>query len=281
MDTNQYFSFSRLGMVMKRDWMENWKFNLRFFLAVFLAYLAAYLFFMNVFADDSHREVDSYIVSHYVGFAAINSFSLLLFAAEMMRNMRTKESRLSNLMLPASSLEKFLARALIVTFGGTLMIILASLLAELVHWTFIPFFDAFPDKFKVWIWGGKGLKIGPLGLHLGEYSFVKGITSMMYGLWWHSLFILGGNFFRKSPFSKMITIMVLLGTTLSFVANLLDVGEVWNLLRPFMAFIQHSSSEMLDVLAVVVFSCLTALNWWLSYKLFTRRQVIEPKFRLL
>ena len=30
-----------------------------------------------------------------------------------------------------------------------------------------------------------------------------------------------------------------------------------------------------------IFFCFTALNWWLSYKLFTRQQVIQPKFRLL
>jgi len=30
-----------------------------------------------------------------------------------------------------------------------------------------------------------------------------------------------------------------------------------------------------------IFFAFTVLNWWLSYKLFTRRQVIEPKFRLL
>ena len=31
----------------------------------------------------------------------------------------------------------------------------------------------------------------------------------------------------------------------------------------------------------ILFLLLIALNWWLSYKLFTRSQVIQPKFRLL
>ena len=29
------------------------------------------------------------------------------------------------------------------------------------------------------------------------------------------------------------------------------------------------------------FSAFTMFNWWLGYKLFTRSQVIKPKFRLL
>ena len=32
MNTNRYFSFSRLALVMKRDFMENWKTNLYRFL---------------------------------------------------------------------------------------------------------------------------------------------------------------------------------------------------------------------------------------------------------
>ena len=47
MDTNRYFSFTRLGYVMKRDWMENWKTNLYTFLGIFLAYLLVYLTQMN------------------------------------------------------------------------------------------------------------------------------------------------------------------------------------------------------------------------------------------
>ena len=47
---------------------------------------------------------------------------------------------------------------------------------------------------------------------------------------------------------------------------------------------QHFSwvtPEGLVSFAIGVLSLLIALNWWLSYKLFTRSQVIQPKFRLL
>ena len=47
---------------------------------------------------------------------------------------------------------------------------------------------------------------------------------------------------------------------------------------------QHLSwvtPEGLASFAIGVLSLLIALNWWLSYKLFTRSQVIQPKFRLL
>ena len=46
MNTNGYFSFSRLGLVMKRDLMENWKVNLFWFLGIFIAFLAVYILMM-------------------------------------------------------------------------------------------------------------------------------------------------------------------------------------------------------------------------------------------
>ena len=32
---------------------------------------------------------------------------------------------------------------------------------------------------------------------------------------------------------------------------------------------------------IVMFTCLLAFNWWLSYRCFKRSQVIKPKFHLL
>ena len=39
MNANRYFSFSRLGLVMKRDFMENWKTNLYRFLGPYTIFL--------------------------------------------------------------------------------------------------------------------------------------------------------------------------------------------------------------------------------------------------
>ena len=39
--------------------------------------------------------------------------------------------------------------------------------------------------------------------------------------------------------------------------------------------------EGLALFVIGVLTLLILLNWWLSYKLFTRSQVIQPKFRLL
>ena len=58
MNANRYFSFSRLALVMKRDFMENWKTNLYTFLGISLAFLLVYLLYMN----DSNGSSNGFII---------------------------------------------------------------------------------------------------------------------------------------------------------------------------------------------------------------------------
>ena len=98
MNTNGYFSFSRLGLVMKRDLMENWKKNLYMFLGIFLVFLGMYLLIMNEYdykRYDAYLAVERYIESYVSAFSVITLFFLLYFSSEMMKHMRTKEERTS------------------------------------------------------------------------------------------------------------------------------------------------------------------------------------------
>ena len=303
MDTNQYFSFSRLGLVMKRDWMENWKTNLYVFLGIFLVFLAVYLFNMADFNNpyvEARKEVIHYINPHMVSFVGVTSFLFFYFAAEIMRNMRTKEARLSYLMLPATLLEKFVSRALYVIIGVFVMVVTASLLAEAVHWAFMPFFDELPDKFKVCVWpeawGNFWETINPFKTRVVYLNVVEGtdpstwqrversmffiyLMGYMASFWQHSIFILGGNYFGKHPFLKTIGTMILIGILIGWIADSIDWSDDWidQIIRNNVGWL---TEEMVAGFISFIFFVFTALNWWLSYKLFTRRQVIEPKFRL-
>ena len=44
---------------------------------------------------------------------------------------------------------------------------------------------------------------------------------------------------------------------------------------------QWLTEKFVEAFMTLVTFCFTVLNWWLSYKLFTRQQVVKPKFRLL
>ena len=104
MNTNNYFSFSRLWLVMKRDLMENWKTNLYVFIGIFGAYLLSYLVSMSRFNEILYLErvpsFDQYSKSHWSFFGSCAIALLLYFASHTMKNMKTKENRLAYLMLP-------------------------------------------------------------------------------------------------------------------------------------------------------------------------------------
>ena len=47
MDTNNFFSFSRIAMVMKREIMENWKTNLYRLIGIYAGFLLVMVFTMS------------------------------------------------------------------------------------------------------------------------------------------------------------------------------------------------------------------------------------------
>ena len=77
----------------------------------------------------------------------ISAFTLILVfggiytASGIMENMNTQQNRISILMLPATSLEKFITRTVYVTLGFALPIIMALFLAEATRFLFLPIFN--------------------------------------------------------------------------------------------------------------------------------------------
>ena len=309
MITNRYFNFSRLTLVMKRDLMENWKTNLYTFLGLFLAFLGVYLFQMYDYIDydgvpNAFQTVERYISHHTGAFSVITSCLLFYFASDSMRNMRNKEQRLAYLMLPATKLEKFISRGLYVTLGMFVMILLASLLAEAVHWAFMPFFDNLPDKFKICVWPEvweeiwetitpfqtKKVILGPLDYNnlpetlpwVEKSMFIEIMLAYLVALWFHSLYILGGSYFGKYAFFKTTGTLILIGAIVGYILSNINPKECFGWFEEFARMNEHWLTEdvAVGVTGFIVF-CFIVLNWWLSYKLFTRQQVIKPKFRLL
>ena len=63
-----------------------------------------------------------------------------------MENMITKEKRIAFLMLPATMIEKFVARFLIVTVGLAVAVFVAASLAEITRYLLLPLFNV-PETF--------------------------------------------------------------------------------------------------------------------------------------
>ena len=280
MNTNRYFSFSRLGLVMKRDFMENWKTNLYRFLGPYTIFLLVMWFSsMNMTNFNEFSDIVS------ATFFSVLFFGGSFTASYALETMNTQQKRISFLMLPATSFEKFFARFLYVTLGFVVLSTIALLLAEVTRFLLLPMFDL-PDTFKqstlpnVWqtIMNVRTFNFNGSGI-------MESVVGWLFLIWIHSFFLLGGCRWYKNAFWKTLGLIILVNFFFIFVSvNLvesLDEGVMEEILLWCEA--NFSSVTVTGILsfAIVMFMLLILLNWWLSYRCFTRSQVIKPKFRLL
>ncbi len=297
MDTNKFFSFPRIAMVMKREIMENWKTNLYRLIGIYAGFLLVMVFTMSKQASsysDPQVAFQHYCSNVLGAFVLIIGIFGIVYAANIMENMITKEKRIAFLMLPATMIEKFVARFLTVTVGLAVAVFVAASLAEITRYLLLPLFNV-PETFHQsvlynllsmasvdgeQIYRGSGYAMNmPYQNWLGE------LCGWAFLVWSHSLYILGGSYWYKKPFFKTLGTLMLI----SILCSVLSVHIIsWvgnDGMRSFAEWLEANSQWMtlnkLLSLGVAFFSAFTMFNWWLSYRLFTRSQVIKPKFRLL
>ena len=297
MDTNKFFSFPRIAMVMKREIMENWKTNLYRLIGIYAGFLLVMVFTMSKQASsysDPQVAFQHYCSNVLGAFVLIIGIFGIVYAANIMENMITKEKRIAFLMLPATMIEKFVARFLIVTVGLAVAVFVAASLAEITRYLLLPLFNV-PETFHQsvlynllsmasvdgeQIYRGSGYAMNmPYQNWLGE------LCGWAFLVWSHSLYILGGSYWYKKPFFKTLGTLMLISILCSGLSVHIISWVGNDGMRSFAEWLEANSQWMtlnkLLSLGVAFFSAFTMFNWWLSYRLFTRSQVIKPKFRLL
>ena len=266
------FSFARLLMVLKRDFIENWKVNLQILLSIYGAFLMSALM---SYASTSGRVDSSIYYSYRLGFfIAISFITFIVFhinAGHIMDVMKSKEKRIAYLTLPATQLEKFVSRALLVTGGTFIMVIAALFLAEFTRLMLFPLIGApealqhfclFDFKvifFKDFYWSQVDVS------ELEKFKIPAVLNTVSWYLASHSFFILGGTYFYKRPVSKTFGTIVLVLTALSFIFSFWD---------PY-APLQTVNFEIAIWTSFFIALAIIIVNWRLSYFLFTRSQVTE------
>lgn len=300
MNTNNYFlSFSRIMMVMKREVMENWKTNILRFIGLYAAFalvMAGYMWGMsgndNAFADPGvfYQRFCSNITG---AFTFIIGIASLVYAANIMENMITKEKRISYLMLPATMIEKFAARFLIVTVGFGVTVVIALSLAEITRYLVLPLFNL-PDLFRqsilynivsnVFIDSEQAFR-SPGAFNMPYHGWLGEICEWTFLIWSHSLYILGGNYWYKKPFFKTLGMLMLLSVLCSVVSvhafSWMGEESIRNFGEWLETNFQWMTLNKLLSVSIACFSAFTMFNWWLSYRLFTHSQVVKSQSRLL
>lgn len=284
------FSMTRVQYIMRRDLIENWKSNLYGLLGIFAACffpMLGFLWSAERWTEEGYPEVYSFerFCGNMLGIIGmVVSVAMIYYASRIMKCMDNKEKRISYLLLPATELEKFFSRALSVTVGTALMILVALLALELTHYLLLPLFDlpaVYSQPMLVEVFSMKWAHASVDATGEPVYSWwLMQLLVWIFCSWNHSLFILGGSFWYKHPFLKTIgacLAVTILGGILF--ANLAEGGFLVRFSDWMQEHYQDTPQTVNGLLTIisVVFLLFTVFNWWLSYRLFTRSEVVKRK----
>ena len=312
---NNTFSFSRFGRVLKRDLVENRKRYIGVFFVMFVAFLVYQFYEIKEIAElgqifvRKNGELHIYEKADYLSrfvnsclpfFYGVLSLALFCAAADMSGvPLRSKTIATNYLMMPASNLEKFLSRALINTVVVIIMTYIALLCADLVRMLSLSLLKAemtwgltAPRALVAWMEPLKEIYIdGASGYEVVNneiiYPYWKKDLAIMavsfaviLTLWAHSLFVLGGCFWRKKAMLKIFFVGLALILTFAWlVCELEPTFQQW--FNENVAFWFETKFEtdrdfnrFIFSIGIPLFLGFIALNWWLSFRLFTRKQMI-------
>lgn len=200
--------------------------------------------------------------------------------------MNSKEKRISYLLLPATMFEKFLSRFVIVTVFFLIQVFVALLALELSRYLLQPLFRL-PAEFSQSILAEMAEMMTFAGRASVNNECVYYNTTLMqllgfiFLLWNHSLFVLGGSRWYKHPFLKTLGVIIavnLIGGVIF--ARLVEAGMMERFFQWMSENFEETSATVngLITAGILFFGSLTIFNWWLSYWLFTRSQVIRRKW---
>ena len=271
---NNNFQFSRLLMVMRWDVFTNLKTYLNMTLGMTFALLPFLIMQLYQLSKQDQLSPDAIDLSYwgmsqYILF--ISSIAMYMMATQIFMVMKTNGQREQFLMLPASNLEKYISRFLFSTLGAAIAMLTAIVVSDLVQLIFS--FLLLPGHHQSVCLSTVALlwKIWNVFIENIDSTSVLLLSLLVVtsGVLVHSFFILCGTLFRKH------TIVV---TTILFIAmTYLVIYVIESVPGTITTCLNHGDSSRLFTL-IIAELLLGGFQYWLSYKVFTRMQVICNKW---
>lgn len=271
---NNNFQFSRLLMVMRWDVFTNYKTYLNTVLGMIFALLPILIMQLYQLSKQDQLSPDTIDLSYWgmsQNILFISSIAMYMMATQIFMVMKTNGQREQFLMLPAGNLEKYISRFLFSTLGAAIAMLTAIVVADLVQLIFS--FLLLPGHYQsvcpstmalLWkIWTTFIESIDSTG------ALLLSLLIVTSGVLVHSFFILCGTLFRKH------TIVV---TTILFIAmTYLVIYVIESVPGTITTCLMHGDNSWLFSLLIAEL-LLGGFQYWLSYKVFTRMQVICNKW---
>lgn len=263
------FSFNRFGKLARWSLTNDRKYYVRTFLQILTILTLAFLFFTmegngNHMYDGKVHTVDHYTPCFFV-ILYVFIISIIIGPSLMFYSMKGKHDSQTLLMLPASNFEKYLMRYS--TWILLLPILLlaffaADLIQYVVNWligrdytTFVTtnfLYNKHMVSWRTYIYDDLSK----------DWSLIHYVNC----LWIHSFYALGATFFRSHKFAWIFTTIAII------VFVVIWAWLVW-LINGY-AEVSNTDVDRENTIMYIVCISLTVVNFWLSYRLFCRTQVI-------
>ena len=267
---NNNFQFSRLLMVMRWDMFTNLKSYLNMMLGMTFALLPFFIMQLYQLSKQYQLFPDTIDLSYW-GMSQyvlmISSIAMYMMATQIFMVMKTTGQREQFLMLPASNLEKYISRFLFSTLGAAVAMITAIVVSDLVQLIFS--FVLLPGHHQsvclsimalLWkIWTTFIESIDSAG------ALMLSLLIMTCGVLVHSFFILCGTLFRKHT--------IVVSGILFIVMTYLVIYVIESVPGTITTCLNHGDNSWIFCLLIAEL-LLAGFQYWLSYKVFTRMQVI-------
>lgn len=281
---NKILSFQKIGMIIRWDCLTYAKRYIGITLGLSIAAILYYLLQLHSLQSTINHGGEEFFHEFFLHKMAGFTFFLVtmaffVMAANIFANMKTRLQCERFLMLPANNIEKFIARALLVSVGSVLLAIVACIIADMIQLLFSFFLT--PHHHESVILGCHEL-IARVNYsdHLVSAIVFKSNFRTISAAWTviilcHSFCILGGSLFRKHPvlmtFFAGIIILFFIGYSVYELAE-------WGFFDIFPNIADSYKDTITTLLWFVGGLGIATFNYWASYKIFTRMQVISNKW---
>lgn len=268
-----FFSMPRFVNLCRKDMVENWKSNV---LRIVMLYgIMVVVMILNGCSEYSGSSVKTERDPTWIFLLLAFVWSLwgfgCLSASFTMEKMKSKTSRLSTLMIPATPFEKYISRWLICTIVFLVVFLLTFKLADYTR--VLIFSLAYPD-FKF---------IAPVDFSYlvgkGDYYTVfrepRDFQAMLTGYCFlQSCFVLGSSIWPKNSFLKTFAAGVVIVIIYAMVSTLLAKMMIPdNIHSPFTG--DEISEELIYGILIGVGIIFTLFNWVLAYFRFKESEIIN------
>lgn len=214
------------------------------------------------------------VMSSFVFCAVVGVVAVFVAFSTIFSFLKTKQKRIAYLTLPATNVERYLAALLFAVvvwpicifiafaLGDTLRMLVFGLLGEGWLSSLRLIYDTFTLSFK------SGWDI----TWVGKAGFLLKFASW---LWSCSLFILGGTWFRRGAF-VIVTFAQIAFTAFCSWLLIKLFGTNGQIVIDMFDHIQHA--HVLSYLVILAVTAVALFNFWLSYQIFKRFQIVPSKW---